>query len=103
MCLSKKFKELCKSIVSKLTPTTFIELPSTVIMEELIDPITFEEPIKREIYAFLKDGEKYYLAGSLTILNDMIKNEFRGSTVDNVFIPIRNCLIPTAELHWVRF
>jgi hypothetical protein len=48
------------------------------------------------------EGEKWYLAGSLETMNEMIATNYKHSTLDAVFIPMKNSLVPVSELHWVR-
>jgi len=102
--VDKQFREICMNyIASMFEPTKFIELPPSLCINELVDPITFEAPVKGELYAFLIEKDKYYIAGSYTSLKEMIKQAFRGSSTEQVFIPMRNGLVPNSELHWVRF
>jgi hypothetical protein len=55
-----------------------------------------------KVYGFLVENNKWYLAGSLEMFNNMIDNEFRGTNKHKVFITIKNTLIDINEIKWVR-
>ncbi len=83
-----------------ICPTRFEELPSSVDREELVDPVTFD-PIEG-VCGFIVSGDTWYLAGSLSTLNTMIKERFKGSNKRRVFIPIRNELVAVSEIKWAK-
>lgn len=86
----------------KIEPTTFVDLPSYVNWKELTDPITLDPLIKGEIYGWIVEGERWYLAGSLTSFNIMIRTVFKNSYAAFVFVPMKNSLYPVKDIQWVR-
>ncbi len=68
---------------------------------ELEDPITMELVTTGTVCAFLADAKgTEHFAGTLDSLLDLLRAGFRGSTVYNIFVPIKNTLIPTQQLKW---
>jgi hypothetical protein len=96
-----EFKHLCVK-TTQLQPTVFVTLPSSVDWKEITDPITLDSLIEGEIYGWIVEKENWYLAGSLTSFNTMIQNQFKGSTSNNVFVPIKNALVPVKDIQWAR-
>jgi hypothetical protein len=53
------------------------------------------------VCAFLADAKgTEHFAGTLDSLLDLLRAGFHGSTVKNLFIPIKNALVPTHQLKW---
>ncbi len=96
-----EFKHLCVETI-QIQPTAFVTLPSSVNWKELTDPITLDGLIEGEIYGWIVESEKWYLAGSLNSFNEMIQNQFKESSSHNVFVPMKNALYPVKDIHWVR-
>jgi hypothetical protein len=68
---------------------------------ELEDPVTMEPVAAGTVCAFLADAKgTEHFAGTLDSLLDLLRAGFRGSTVYNIFVPIKNTLIPTNQLKW---
>jgi hypothetical protein len=55
-----------------------------------------------KIYGFLIENEKWYLAGSLESINRMIESRLRGSSKRAFFVPIKNKLVETSKIVWVK-
>jgi hypothetical protein len=55
-----------------------------------------------KVYGFLVEDEKWYLAGSLESINRMIESRLRGSSKRAVFVPVKNSLIETSKIVWVK-
>jgi hypothetical protein len=85
-----------------INPTVFTVLPTSVTIDDLTDPITLDSPKSGEVYGFLVEGDKWHLAGSLSTFNEMIENRFQGSSKGRVFVPIKNVLVATELLRWVK-
>jgi hypothetical protein len=83
-------------------PTHLETLPEFVSVSDFTDPITLDPLIAHEIYGWIVEGEKWYLAGSLETINEMIETNYKHSSLDAVFIPMKNSLFPVSQLHWVR-
>ena len=86
-----------------LQPTKFIDLPNEFVDKQLTDPISFEEVVKGDVLAFLKEGGKHYFACSLTSINELITQRFRGSNKANVYVPLKNALMPVDKLQWAKY
>ncbi len=89
--------------VELLNPTELIDLPNEFIGETLIDPVSFEEVVKDDIIAFLKEENKYYFVCSLTSINEIITQRFRGSDKANVYVPLKNALMPVDKLLCTKY
>lgn len=76
-------------------------LPDTVNLKDYTDPITLDDLKEGELYGWIVENEQWYLAGSLTYLNQMIQMNFNKSTLEEVFIPIKNTLVPVENIRWV--
>ncbi len=95
-----------KIFLNRLYPSVFIESDHLILSdEELIDPISYEVINKGSgiICAFLFENGKHYLVGTLDSLNTLIYKSFQGSNKNAIFVPIKNQLISTKELIWVKF
>jgi hypothetical protein len=75
-------------------------LPASVNYKEIADPFTHDELHDDEIYGWIVENGKWYLAGSLTVFNQMISNDYKESSADSVFIPIKNALYPVKDIRW---
>ncbi len=68
---------------------------------ELEDPVTLEPVAPGTVCAFLADDKGIqHFAGTLDSLLDLLKAGFHGSTPQNLFIPIKNALVPTRLIRW---
>lgn len=85
-----------------IKPTEIIPFPAHLNKKDFTDPIALEELVEGEIYGFLIEGERWYLAGSLKEFNKMIEYNFKGSTKMSVFVPFKNTHICTRRIKWVR-
>ncbi len=77
-------------------------VPNIFNICDFTDPITLEPLVKGEVYGFLVEGDKWYLAGSLKKFNNMIEIGFRNSTKCRVFVPYKNCIVDTSDIKWVK-
>ncbi len=69
--------------------------------EVLEDPVTMDPVVAGTVCAFLPDGKgNQHFAGTLDSLLDLLKAGFHGSTVQHLFIPIKNALVPTQQIKW---
>ncbi len=89
-------------IIDSIEPTEFVAFPSHLNLADFTDPITLEELVPGEVYGFLVEDNTWYLAGSLKNCNTMIKQMFRGSSKNKVFVPIKNKLVPVEHILWVK-
>jgi hypothetical protein len=81
----------------------FPNLLSHLKASEFTDPIIVDTIIPGEIYGFIIEHDNLYLAASLKQFNNMIPFAFRGYNLLNVFVPIKNSLIPIESIRWVQF
>ncbi len=95
----KPFQE---EFIDKIRPTHLESLPDTIAISDVADPITLEPLVADTIYGWIVEHGRWYLAGSLKTINKMIATNYKDSSLDAVFIPIKNSLFPVSELHWVR-
>lgn len=77
-------------------------LPESMSFSDYTDPITLEPLVSDTIYGWIVENDRWYLAGSLETMNTMIETNYKHSSMDAVFIPIKNNLFPVSKLHWVR-
>ncbi len=95
----EEFQEVFRVVVR---PRCYETPPESMNYSDFTDPITLEPLVSDTIYAWIVEGEKWYLAGSLETINEMIETNYKQSSLDSVFIPIKNALFPVNDLHWVR-
>jgi hypothetical protein len=86
-----------------IKPSNPIPFPSHLNPDDFTDPISFDSLQKDSIYGFLVENDKWYLAGSLTSFNHMIAHNVRNSSKHSVFVPIKNCMVSTSDIIWVKF
>jgi hypothetical protein len=85
-----------------LNPTSFEELPNSVDMEGIIDPVTFEEPTPGTICAFyVRDGQWFFLA-TLDSCRALIKSRVLNCNPAQITDPQRKIIVPVSEIRWVR-
>jgi hypothetical protein len=95
-------KHLIGKVRSNLiNPSEFVSFPEGVSSADFTDPITLDCLKEGEIYGFLVDCQKWYVAGSLKNMNRMIISKFRESSNEYVFVPFKNSLISVEEIKWV--
>jgi hypothetical protein len=85
-----------------IEPHTFEKFPRGISNTDFIDPITIDNLIEGEIYGFIIEQGKWYVAGSLKNINKMILSKFRESSYEYVFVPFKNALVSVEEIKWVR-
>jgi hypothetical protein len=77
-------------------------LPESVNVSKLEDPVTFEPPVKGDIYGFIVRDEKWHLGISHALAKKFVAEGFRFTSIHHVFIPILNKLYPMQDIKWVR-
>ena len=97
-----EYRDICLHLYIQIEPNSFTTLPDHISPSDFTDPITLDSLEVGKIYGFLVENEKWYIAGSLESINGMIENKFRGSSKRAVFIPIKNELVETDKIIWVK-
>ncbi len=80
-----------------IKPSKFSTFPEGVKAADFTDPINLDELKEGEVYGFLVEDKKWYIAGSLKNINAMILSKFRGSSTEKVFVPFKNVLVPVKK------
>jgi hypothetical protein len=78
------------------------ELPSSINIDELEDPVMFEKLEKDKIYGFFIQNEKWYVGISHEVALKFIVEKFHDSNKQKIFIPTLNSLYELEKLRWVK-
>lgn len=102
-----EFLERCRQEITTDGQILHIEnlssLPSAYSFSDFVDPYTLDSLIEGETYAFIVENDKWYLAGSYSMFQDMISTRYRRSNLSSLFVPFKNNLVQTSQLVWVKY
>ena len=84
-------------------PETVVSLSSIhdrLASQELVDPLTFSEPVQGELFGFFEKEGMLYPIGSFASVKELVEKGYKGSSLESVFCPFQNCKVDVSEIVW---
>jgi hypothetical protein len=85
-----------------LEPGSIEELPNSVDLTDVVDPVTFEEPTPGTVCAFYVQDDRWIFLATLESCRALIRSRVMNCTSYQICDPQRRIIVPVSEIRWVR-
>jgi hypothetical protein len=85
-----------------LEPGSIEELPNSVDLTDVVDPVTFEEPTPGTVCAFYVRNDRWIFLATLESCRALVRSRVMNCTSYQICDPQRRIIVPVSEIRWGR-